>query len=209
LPDLGAGDHGTGHDGAKLWLSVLYFTSLTMSRTLTADLLHLFKVWIHRRSQKHGIWNLTPTQGQACSVMQRQFEVATREQLQEVIQFIASKVWITYRFDFERLGLLAFMYLHIGDLRMAEPSRLTADRGWGCMLRCGQMMLAETLSRHRGVSHRRSILIDFADRPDACFSIHRITTAGAKLSVPIGQWFGPNTLAHALKFDGFQCGFVS
>ena len=153
--------------------------------------------------------SLTGLKGQRCSVFQRRWMVSSRERLQELLGFIASRIWISYRCSFASLGMSFLVDMMISRLSLfpvqtpAEPTKLTTDRGWGCMLRCGQMMLAEALLRrneHLGASadHRR-LLLDFADRPDAPFSIHQITTAGAQLSVPVGHWFGPNTVAHAIK----------
>ncbi|EDQ90322.1 uncharacterized protein MONBRDRAFT_32051 [Monosiga brevicollis MX1] len=60
-------------------------------------------------------------------------QAAAREALrmfaQQLEDDVATRIWFTYRKDFPPL----------------PSSRRTTDVGWGCMLRCGQMILATTL----------------------------------------------------------------
>ncbi|XP_047000119.1 cysteine protease ATG4B [Schistocerca americana] len=107
---------------------------------------------------------------------------------------IQTRLWFTYRRSF----------IPIGD------TGLTTDKGWGCMLRCGQMVLAQALVMlHLGRDWRWSvdtknstylkILHMFEDRRAAPFSIHQIALMGASEGKEVGQWFGPNTVAQVLK----------
>eukprot|EP00053_Salpingoeca_punica_P014551 m.132501 g.132501 ORF g.132501 m.132501 type:complete len:335 (-) comp16486_c0_seq7:3969-4973(-) len=83
-----------------------------------------------------------------------------------------------------------------------------SDRGWGCMIRCGQMILAECFMRvletyeacgRDAPSLKRSVLAWFADEPFAPYSIHRITAQGELLGKGVGQWFGPNAIVQVLQ----------
>lgn len=105
-----------------------------------------------------------------------------------------SRIWLTYRKNFPAIG-------------GTGPS---SDTGWGCMLRCGQMMLAQALiNRHCGREWRwkkneydekyRRVLEMFLDKKNAYYSIHQIASMGASEGKNIGQWFGPNTVAQVLK----------
>lgn len=87
---------------------------------------------------------------------------------------------------------------------------LTSDRGWGCMVRCGQMMLAEALiCNHLGrewlYDARQpdpkylNILKMFEDKKSAPYSLHQIVQMGVTEGKAIGSWFGPNTVAQAIK----------
>ncbi|XP_077987339.1 cysteine protease ATG4B-like isoform X2 [Glandiceps talaboti] len=108
---------------------------------------------------------------------------------------IRSKIWITYRKNFTAIG----------------GTGPTGDNGWGCMLRCGQMILAQALIlRHLGRDWRWKpkqlqsdtyyrILRSFLDRKDSCYSIHQIAQMGVSEGKEIGQWYGPNTVAQVLR----------
>ncbi|XP_063232810.1 cysteine protease ATG4B [Bacillus rossius redtenbacheri] len=114
--------------------------------------------------------------------------------LEAIRRDIRSKLWFTYRRGF----------VPIGD------TNHTTDKGWGCMLRCGQMVLAQALVQlHLGrkwtwhIETRNSaylkILHMFEDRRGAPYSIHQIALMGASERKEVGQWFGPNTVLQVLK----------
>ncbi|CAG9862759.1 unnamed protein product [Phyllotreta striolata] len=115
--------------------------------------------------------------------------------INKIRQDVVSKVWITYRKNFIPIG---------------GNEGLTSDKGWGCMLRCGQMVLAQALvSLHLGRDWLwdpqtadqtyLKILRKFQDSRQAPYSIHQIALMGASLGKAVGQWFGPNTVAQVLK----------
>lgn len=117
---------------------------------------------------------------------------------EKLIDDIRSKIWITYRKNFPPID---------------ENTRYTTDRGFGCMIRCGQMVLANALlCKSLGRDWRwspkgldanpevyRKILKLFQDREDCLYSIHRIVRTSQHEGKYIGEWFGPNTIAQALK----------
>lgn len=115
--------------------------------------------------------------------------------MEEIKRDVISRIWLTYRKGFSPIGSIN------------GPS---SDSGWGCMLRCGQMMLSHALIvRHLGRDWRWTkgttnstywkILKMFHDKKSAPFSIHQIASMGESEGKEVGQWFGPSTVAHVLK----------
>ncbi|KAF9427439.1 Cysteine protease atg4b [Entomortierella beljakovae] len=127
------------------------------------------------------------------------FKSLSHEQkvLRKFLMDFQSRLWFTYRKDLARI----------------EPSFYTCDSGWGCMMRTGQSLLAQAFvqvllgrewrAHHTQTAHNRrrygEILSWFVDEPDRPYSIHRIAKAGLALDKRIGEWFGPSTVAHAMK----------
>jgi len=105
-----------------------------------------------------------------------------------------SRIWLTYRHSFEPI----------------LPSDYTSDMGWGCMLRSGQMLLANALVYHflgrdwrinnkEKYEFYKGLIGWFMDFPEKPFSIHKIATLGQKYDKAIGEWFGPMIISQVLK----------
>eukprot|EP00743_Colponemidia_sp_Colp-15_P006732 GILK01007259.1.p1 GENE.GILK01007259.1~~GILK01007259.1.p1 ORF type:complete len:729 (+),score=73.97 GILK01007259.1:176-2362(+) len=120
-----------------------------------------------------------------------------------------SILWFTYRKRFEPLK-------SISASQVESSSGLTTDAGWGCMIRTGQMILAQALKRHfLGRDWRfpagcdvpndpkySHILNWFLDSPAATsvYSIHKVTSVGqVKHQIRPGDWYGPTTVAFTLQ----------
>ncbi|KAF5921539.1 hypothetical protein HPG69_009107 [Diceros bicornis minor] len=126
-------------------------------------------------------------------ILGRKYSIFTEKD--EILSDVTSRLWFTYRKNFPAIG----------------GTGPTSDTGWGCMLRCGQMIFAQALvCRHLGRDWRWtqrkrqpdsyfSVLNAFIDRKDSYYSIHQIAQMGVGEGKSIGQWYGPNTVAQVLK----------
>ncbi|KAM4694596.1 cysteine protease ATG4B isoform 1-T1 [Discoglossus pictus] len=125
-------------------------------------------------------------------VLGRKYSALTEKD--QLLSDITSRLWFTYRRNFPAIG----------------GTGPTSDTGWGCMLRCGQMIFAQALlCRHVGRDWRwekqkpkgeyLNILTAFLDKKDSYYSIHQIAQMGVGEGKYIGQWYGPNTVAQVLR----------
>ena len=118
---------------------------------------------------------------------------SARSDQDELRADLRSRLWMTYRRGFHSIG----------------GTGPRSDEGWGCMLRCGQMLLAEAHLRldlgrdwrWRGSGDRsyRHILDRFLDIKHRPYSLHQIAQMGVSEGKEVGEWFGPNTTAQVLK----------
>jgi cysteine protease ATG4 len=120
----------------------------------------------------------------------------------------SSKIWFTYRRNFEDF----------------KGTNINTDCGWGCMIRSGQMLLANALLVHklgRGwrwklptnqvctaedvydeLTHRDIVRVfgDSSNTSVTPLSIHNMMEiANSSLNRQPGDWFGPTSTAHIIK----------
>lgn len=127
-----------------------------------------------------------------------------------------SRIWLTYRSNFppilksEDPKAASTMSFSVRlKSQLSNQNGFTTDTGWGCMIRSGQSLLANSLAilklgrdRRRGTAEEqeRELLSLFADDPRAPFSIHKFVEHGAAAcgTYP-GQWFGPSATAKCIE----------
>ncbi|XP_065081402.1 cysteine protease ATG4D [Ochlerotatus camptorhynchus] len=119
-----------------------------------------------------------------------------------------TRLWMTYRKEFQTM----------------DDSNYTSDCGWGCMIRSGQMLLAQGLLinflgrnwrwdasaeslklnynslSYQDTIHRR-IIRWFGDTSSRTspFSIHTLVALGKASGKKPGDWYGPGSVAHLLR----------
>uniref|UniRef100_A0A4W3JCB5 Cysteine protease n=1 Tax=Callorhinchus milii TaxID=7868 RepID=A0A4W3JCB5_CALMI len=101
----------------------------------------------------------------------------------ELLSDVKSRLWFTYRKKFSPIG-------------GTGPS---SDSGWGCMLRCGQMILAQALICRR--LGRGNVNVNLKRDPvlNVFFLLFLTAQMGVGEGKSVGEWYGPNTVAQVLK----------
>ncbi|TVY36023.1 putative cysteine protease [Lachnellula subtilissima] len=127
-----------------------------------------------------------------------------------------ARIWLTYRSNFPAIpksqdpAALSAMSLAVRiRSQLVDQGGFTSDTGWGCMIRSGQSLLANSLVMlrmgrdwRRGSSNdeERKILSLFADDPKAPYSIHKFVEHGATAcGKHPGEWFGPSATARCIQ----------
>jgi cysteine protease ATG4 len=133
----------------------------------------------------------------------------------EFLDDLESRIWLTYRSNFPPIpkssdpAATTAMSFSTKLRNLGNQTSFTSDTGWGCMIRSGQSMLANTLlmlqlSRdwRKGQQEQelKALLALFADAPEAPFSIHKFVEHGAQAcGKHPGEWFGPSATARCIQ----------
>ena len=108
----------------------------------------------------------------------------TPESEEELLKIVENFIWVSYRDGFTYRGM---------------PM---ADTGWGCMIRVGQMAVANALLR-LGIG-RSEVIKQFLDDycgSDAPFSIKNILNIGSTLvGKQAGEWYGAHSISQVINY---------
>ncbi|KAJ5819663.1 Peptidase C54 [Penicillium riverlandense] len=133
-----------------------------------------------------------------------------------------SRLWITYRSNFTPIPksnsqeAASSMTLSVRlRSQLMDSQGFTSDTGWGCMIRSGQSLLANTLAilslgrdwrRGEQVAQESKLISMFTDHPDSLFSIHQFVQCGARSCGKYpGEWFGPSATARCIQILSGEC----
>ena len=133
----------------------------------------------------------------------------------EFLDDLESRPWLTYRSGFPSIpkasdpAASSSMSFSTKLRNLGSQGGFTADTGWGCMIRSGQTILANTLAdlklgrdwrKGQQEQEHKDLLALFADSPEAPFSIHKFVEHGAHAcGKHPGEWFGPSATARCIQ----------
>ena len=78
-----------------------------------------------------------------------------------------------------------------------DNTNITNDSGWGCMLRCGQMILYQGIQMLFDTK-QTDLMKYFDDKNGISFSLHNLCRIKKKFNIEIDSWIGPNTMCYLL-----------
>ncbi|CAG9941397.1 unnamed protein product [Clonostachys rosea f. rosea IK726] len=128
-----------------------------------------------------------------------------------------SKFWMTYRFEFEPIARSSdpkarsslSLSMRIKSQLGGDQTGFSSDSGWGCMIRSGQSLLANSIAilrlgrdwrRGSLKKEERELIRSFSDDPKAPYSIHNFVKHGAEACGKYpGEWFGPSATARCIR----------
>uniref|UniRef100_A0A8D3BK31 Cysteine protease n=1 Tax=Scophthalmus maximus TaxID=52904 RepID=A0A8D3BK31_SCOMX len=123
-------------------------------------------------------------------VLGQSYVLNSEDEVERFRLAFVSRIWLTYRREFPQL----------------EGSTWTTDCGWGCMLRSGQMLLAQGLLVHLMPrdwawpdAQPECLVTWFGDQPRASFGVHQLVEIGKSSGKKAGDWYGPSIVAHILR----------
>ncbi|KAH8169056.1 peptidase family c54 domain-containing protein [Sarocladium implicatum] len=135
---------------------------------------------------------------------------------QGFIEDFESRLWMTYRCDFDTIPKSSdpkssssmSLSMRIKS-QLSDQAGFSSDSGWGCMIRSGQSLLANSIlslrlgrdwRRGMNTQEERNIISQFADDPRAPYSIHNFVKHGeAACGKYPGEWFGPSATARCIQ----------
>jgi cysteine protease ATG4 len=111
-----------------------------------------------------------------------------------MLKFMKTTLWFSYKYNWAS-------YI--------EDTKLNNDVGWGCMIRCGQMLMASAVLKKTGMRSEEmrkqyiGLCSDNNTGDQAPFGIHNIVKyAAKKYNITPGQWFRGTTIMMSL--DGLN-----
>lgn len=169
-------------------------------RTFTDKIAQWGTNFLYNAKSGNSIWyallgDKKPDATKPIRLLDREFNIDTKEGYVKFISAFKKLVWVTYRRDF---------------FPLLKDGTCSSDNGWGCTVRVGQMALANALVRHfSNNSHQllprplyERAITDFWDSgsgKDYPFSIQNFYKVGQKYGVKPGEWLGQTMVASILQ----------
>lgn len=103
--------------------------------------------------------------------------------------------------DFNKIYFSHLLFSYKKNFIPIKDTTITDDSGWGCMLRCSQMVLYQAVIMLLNLNDSSKLELQnlFSDTNDSPFSIHQLCVEKKKLNIELTEWIGPHLACHLLK----------